>query len=267
MNVLDALQSELSASTGRLITTVAGLPDAALAEPSRLPGWTRGHLITHLARNADSLVNLVNWAVTGVETPQYPSVESRDADIEAGAARPVKEQLADLEESSARFAAAFRDMSAGARSAMVGGIRPPRHPAWYLLVRRVRETEIHHVDLDTGYGCSDWPETFVRRELHDAMVSWPRELSTVSEVVVEEVKDGDKHRQVWRDLGSGPVVQGDARTLLGWVTGRSPGAGLRVMREGATGNQPAAGPLPAPPPWLTMPAAPGLPATPPEEYP
>ncbi|MBG0832846.1 maleylpyruvate isomerase family mycothiol-dependent enzyme [Planomonospora sp. ID67723] len=267
MDVLDAFQSELAASTGRLLTTVAGLSDADLAAPSRLPGWTRGHLITHVARNADSLVNLANWARTGIETPQYPSVERRNADIEAGAPRPVKEQLADLEESSARLAAAFRAMPAEAWSAMVGGMQPPLHPAWYLLVRRLRETEFHHVDLGAGYGCSDWSEAFVRRELHDALVSWSRELSTVSEIVVEEVKDGDKHRQVWRDLGSGPVVQGDARTLLGWVTGRSAGAGLRVMQEGATGNQPAAGPLPAPPPWSALPSAPGLPSTPPEEYP
>ncbi|GAA3447484.1 maleylpyruvate isomerase family mycothiol-dependent enzyme [Planomonospora venezuelensis] len=267
MDVLNALQSELAASTGRLLSTVAGLSDADLAEPSRLPGWTRGHLITHVARNADSLVNLVDWARTGVETPQYPSVAARDADIAAGASRPVKEQLADLEESSARLAAAFRDMPAAAWSAMVSGMQPPPHPAWYLLVRRVRETEIHHVDLGAGYDCSDWPEPFVRRELHDAMVSWSRELSTVSEIVVEEVKDGDKHRQVWRDLGSGPVVQGDARTLLAWVTGRSAGAGLRVMREGDTGNRPAAGPLPSPPPWSALPTASSLPATPPEEYP
>ncbi|GIH99817.1 maleylpyruvate isomerase family mycothiol-dependent enzyme [Planobispora takensis] len=267
MDVLHALQTELTASTGRLLATVAGLSDAAVAGPSRLPGWTRGHVITHLARNADSLVNLVEWARTGVETPQYPSPESRDAGIEAGAPRPVKEQLADLEESAERLAAAFRALPSEAWSAIVGGLRTAPHPAWYLPVRRLREVEIHHVDLDAGYGCSDWPERFVRRELHDALVCWPRELSTVSELVVEEVKDGDKHRQVWRDLGTGPVVQGDARTLLGWVTGRTAGAGLRVMREGASGNQPAAGPLPAAPPWLAVSAVPGLPATPPEEYP
>ncbi|GIH94624.1 maleylpyruvate isomerase family mycothiol-dependent enzyme [Planobispora siamensis] len=267
MDVLRTLQSELAASTDRLLSTVARLSDAAVAEPSRLPGWTRGHVITHIARNADSLVNLVEWARTGIETPQYPSVEVRDAEIAAGAARPAKEQLADLEESAARLAVAFRSLPPEAWSATVSGVRPPPHPAWYLPVRRLRETEIHHVDLDAGYGCSDWPEQFVRRELHDALVCWPRELSTVSEIVVEEVKDGDKHRQIWRDLGSGPVIQGDARTLLGWVTGRTAGGGLRVMREGATGNQPTAGPLPAAPPWLTASAVPGLPATPPEEYP
>ncbi|WP_449061266.1 maleylpyruvate isomerase family mycothiol-dependent enzyme [Planomonospora algeriensis] len=267
MDLLEKLQAELSASTERLLGTAASLSDADVPEPSRLPGWTRGHLLTHLARNADSLVNLTRWAGTGVETPQYPDLRTREAEIEAGAARSAKEQLADLEESSARLAAAFRDLPAEAWSAVVSGTRPPEHPAWYLLVRRLRETEIHHVDLGAGYTCADWPEVFVRRELHDAMVCWPKEQSPVSEIVVEETIDDYLHHQVWRDLGSGPVVQGDPWALLSWVTGRTQGGGLRVMPEGSTGNQPSAGPVPAPPPWMILTAPPGLPQTPPEEYP
>ncbi|MFJ2032491.1 maleylpyruvate isomerase family mycothiol-dependent enzyme [Streptosporangium sp. NPDC087985] len=270
MNVLKALQAELAVSTTRLLATAAGLSDDDVAAPSRLPGWTRGHVLAHIARNADSHVNLVTWARTGVETPQYSSTAVRDAMVEAGAARPVKEQLADLEESAERLAEAIGTVPAERWATMVSGMRPPAHPAWYVLVRRLREVEIHHVDLGAGYGCADWPEVFVRRELHDAMVSWPRELGTVSEIVVEEVKEGDEHLQVWRELGSGPVVQGDAWTLLGWLTGRSAGAGLRVMPEGTRDHRAAgvdAGPLPAPPPWLTMPAPPHLPAVPPEEYP
>jgi maleylpyruvate isomerase len=270
MDVIETLTTELTGSTARLLATAAGLSDADVSAPSRLTGWSRGHLLTHLSRNADSLVNLATWARTGVRTPQYPDPGTRDAEIEAGAVRPAKEQLADLEESAARLAGALAAMPAEGWPATVGGMRPPGHPAWYVLVRRVREVEMHHVDLRAGYECADWPEAFVRRDLHDAMVCWPHELSTVSEIVVEEVKDGDKHHQVWRELGSGPVLQGDAWALLGWLTGRSSGAGLRVMPEGASGNRPAvadAGPLPAPPPWLTMLAPPHLPATPPEEYP
>ncbi|WP_048821321.1 maleylpyruvate isomerase N-terminal domain-containing protein, partial [Streptomyces ipomoeae] len=39
----------------RLSQAVDALPADAVAEPSALPGWTRGHLLTHLARNADAL--------------------------------------------------------------------------------------------------------------------------------------------------------------------------------------------------------------------
>ena len=50
--------------------------DDAFAKPSSLPDWTRAHVLTHVARNADAMVNLVTWARTGVPTPAYPSRES-----------------------------------------------------------------------------------------------------------------------------------------------------------------------------------------------
>ena len=68
-----------------------------------LPGWSRGHVLAHIAGNADSLVNLLTWAATGVEHPQYASQEARDAAIEAGAGDPIAAQIARLEASHQRF--------------------------------------------------------------------------------------------------------------------------------------------------------------------
>ena len=36
--------------------------DEAFAKPSSLPNWTRAHVLTHVARNADALINLLTWA-------------------------------------------------------------------------------------------------------------------------------------------------------------------------------------------------------------
>ena len=47
--------------------------DDAFAAPSGLPGWTRAHVLTHVARNADAMINLLTWARTGVPTPAYAS--------------------------------------------------------------------------------------------------------------------------------------------------------------------------------------------------
>ncbi|WP_165485453.1 maleylpyruvate isomerase N-terminal domain-containing protein [Protofrankia symbiont of Coriaria ruscifolia] len=55
--------------TARLLAEVERLNNAGVRELSALPGWTRAHLITHLARNADGLVNLLTWARTGIVTP------------------------------------------------------------------------------------------------------------------------------------------------------------------------------------------------------
>ncbi len=80
--------AEIEAATSRLLATAKTLSDADVRAPSGLPGWSRGHVLSHIARNADSLVNRLTTAATGVDIPQYPSPEARDAGIEAGAAPP-----------------------------------------------------------------------------------------------------------------------------------------------------------------------------------
>ncbi|MCP2355193.1 maleylpyruvate isomerase [Nonomuraea thailandensis] len=269
MTVLPALQAELASATNQLLATAASLSDADAAAPSLLPGWTRGHVLAHLARNADSYVNLLTWAKTGVRTPQYTSHEARRAGIDASATRPAARLLADVEDGAARFAAAVRDVPAHAWAAPVEGMRPPPHPAWYVLVRRLREVGIHHVDLAAGYGPADWPEPFVRRELHDLRLCWSREHSTVSEIVLREgAPDGGERAATWPGLGHGPAVTGTPRDMLAWLTGRSGGQGVSLL---PAGQSHAPGPggvdLPEPPPWLSMTAPAVLPATPPKDYP
>src|ERR687888_67400 len=99
----------------RLEDELGRLPPDALAQNSILPGWTRGHVVTHLARNADALRNLLYWARTGERTPMYPSYEARNSAIEMGAGRPLPEQLEDLQGASARFVEAAEPL-AGNRS-------------------------------------------------------------------------------------------------------------------------------------------------------
>ncbi|MCT9932820.1 maleylpyruvate isomerase family mycothiol-dependent enzyme [Planotetraspora sp. A-T 1434] len=272
MSALEEFQAALATSTGRLLATAARLTDDDVRAASLLPGWTRGHVLTHLARNADSHVNLLTWARTGVHTPQYPTPETRETEIEAGAERPAKEQLADLEESADRFDRAVRELPPEAWRAIVEGTRPPRHPAWYILMRRLREVEIHHIDLGAGYGWADLLEPYVRWELHDTMLSWPHGQGPVSEIVSREVRDDGEHIQVWRGLGDGPAVHGTPRKLLAWLTGRAPGEGLSVKPSddgGEPSGSPVASPVtpPSPPQWMSMPAPRDLPVEPPATWP
>lgn len=110
----DELIGMIDDATSRLLVTAGSLGDGAIAEPSLLPGWSRGHVLAHLARNADALRNLLIWARTGVVTPGYRSQQAREDDIEAGAGRPAAEQLADIARSAEAFAAEARSVPAGA---------------------------------------------------------------------------------------------------------------------------------------------------------
>jgi len=238
-----ALSADVDRATARLLDTAGVLTDEHVGEPSLLPGWTRGHVLTHVARNADSLVNLLSWARTGVETPQYATPTEREEGIAAGYARPAAEQVTDLREASQRFAEAAADLPAEAWHAVVGGLG---HPAAHVVWRRLREVEVHHVDLGATYTPADWPESFAHRLLHEAAKDQAGDAS------------GAGHGQRSRaglsltlradslghpvPVGSGgpPTVSGPAWALAAWLTGRSAGVGLSVE---------PAGPLPAVPEW------------------
>src|SRR5262245_22960950 len=90
-------------ATERLDLIFAGLDEHTMHRPSRLPGWSRAHVVTHLARNADALVNLMTWARTGVEHPMYASRADRDADIDEGARRLAQVIREDLIAACARL--------------------------------------------------------------------------------------------------------------------------------------------------------------------
>src|ERR1700679_1619038 len=96
-DVLTALQS----ATGRLLDGVASLSDAAPTQPSLLPGWSRGHVLTHLARNAEGSARLLTWARTGVPSYEYESADARAAEIEAGAGRPAEVLIEDVRQTAA----------------------------------------------------------------------------------------------------------------------------------------------------------------------
>ncbi|MFF2553353.1 maleylpyruvate isomerase family mycothiol-dependent enzyme [Nocardia sp. NPDC058058] len=210
----------VAAATSLLIDAASGLTDADLIEPSLLPGWTRGHVLAHLSRNADSLVNLLLWARTGIETPQYASAFLRDADIEAGAPRALREQFEDLTASAERWLALARVMPAESWHAIVRNRQGGELPASRVLWMRLLEVEIHHVDLNVGYTPQDWPAPFVARLL-------PQSITDLS------AKDGPGFTVTATDTGyTGTVgtpeteITGPAPALAAWLIGRSSGADL-----------------------------------------
>jgi maleylpyruvate isomerase len=167
--VTDQTLAMIDDATQRLIRAVGSLTDEQIAEASLLPGWTRGHVLTHVARNADALRNLLIWARTGVETPAYASQQARDADIEAGASRTAAELAADVSRSAEAFSAQAEDFPASARLAMVSVLGAEDFPAELVLTRRLVEVELHYTDLGCGYRRANWPSAFATLDLPDPM--------------------------------------------------------------------------------------------------
>ncbi|MFI9364032.1 maleylpyruvate isomerase family mycothiol-dependent enzyme [Kitasatospora sp. NPDC053057] len=224
-------------STQRMLETVSELKPDAVTEPSALPGWTRGHVLAHIARNADSLVNLLTGARTGTDIPQYASEEDREQGIEDGAGRPVDAQLADLRESHERFLAAVALMTDENWAADVRHRSGAVFPACDLVWKRLGELEYHLVDLDAGYTPARWPEPFAVTEFHKLALRLHGTDLPAVELVAEDT--GDRGL-----IGTGePVltVQGPVRALLAWLSGRSDGADLRRTPDTALPRLPPLG--------------------------
>ena len=163
------LQEQIDAATQRLLDTAGRLTNADIGQPSLLPDWTRGHVLSHLARNADALRNLLTGARTGIEAPAYASAQARDDGINAGAPRSAAQQLADLTETAAAFRREAVSLPDQAWQAQVRILDNPPFPATQVLTRRLVEVELHHADLGAGYGAADWPASFAALERAEPM--------------------------------------------------------------------------------------------------
>jgi maleylpyruvate isomerase len=217
-------------ATSRLVDAVMQLDDAACRRPSRLPGWSRAHVISHLARNADGLVNLLTWARTGVEHLMYTSHADRDADIEEGALRPHQLLTEDLVAASQRFAHSAETLADAAWSTGVANLRGTTFLAAEVPWMRVREVWLHLIDLDAGFGIGDVPAELVEDLLDDAV----RQLGGRPGVPPLRIEADlpDERQRSWTvnadgaDIVAAPI-RGDGRAVLGWLTGRGPGTGLQ----------------------------------------
>jgi maleylpyruvate isomerase len=219
-------------ATERLLTAAAELNDAAVSGPSRLPGWSRGHVLAHLARNAEALVNVLEGR------PMYVSAEARDADIERDAPRPLAAQLADVRDAAARFQAVGAAPADWNRTVELrNGVTDT---AARVPFRRLIEVELHHVDLDIGYELEDLPEEFTGREI-DFLAQRFTGRQDVPPTRI--VATGGAGATAGAGAGAGaagaggewhtggkngdPVtVSGTAPALLGWLAGRRDGSAL-----------------------------------------
>lgn len=162
-----------TAAHRRLEATLERLTDALARSSSLLPGWSVGHVLTHLARNADSHVRMIDGAALGEMWDQYAGgVAGRTADIEAGAGRSADLLVTDVQAANAsleaRWASASEAAWEGHGMATIGGPVPVAD----LPFRRWREVEVHHADLGLGYRSSDWAAEYVRLELARQTMTW-----------------------------------------------------------------------------------------------
>lgn len=211
----------LDAATRRLMATLLEADDETMREPSLLPGWSRGHVATHLARNADAMRNFVLSARAGTFVGMYGSRELRNADIDNGAARPAALLVDDVATASARLAIEYTTVPGDLWSAKVhlaSGTEPTGVEVRLALTvaARLREVEVHHADLGLSYTFADTPAA-LRKDLLDDTVGRQREAGMAATLVASDLG------RSWRLTDSGPTITGPSADLLAWLLGRPHG--------------------------------------------
>jgi maleylpyruvate isomerase len=232
----EASLAQLDEATAIMLTVASRMPPGPQMEPTTLPGWTVGHLVTHLARNADAVRNLTVWAISGVETPMYPSQEARDAGIQDGADRDRDELLEDLSTAAADLRSELAAMPPSALTATVR-LRDGRPlPGRSLPYFRMQELYIHLIDLGLGFEPTDWPDDFVRT----ALTRISRNRADAGDLATAALRSEVDGYEWETGPADGVTIVGSPPLLLEWLCGRGTAQGLSTV---------AGDPAPAPVPW------------------
>lgn len=167
-DVIDACR----ASHQRVLESVATLGEDELRAPSRLPGYSRAHVVAHVTNKADAHVRVFGGPAAGEVRRLFPDGYDADEAAATGGELSPRALLAALTASLRRLERAWdalEDSQWDAKGFMTAGWRSMAE----IVGHHLRNVEVHHVDLDVGYRPSDWPAMFVEGELERRMRDLP----------------------------------------------------------------------------------------------
>lgn len=207
--------------------------EADLSGASLLPAWTRADVVAHLIGNAQALNNLVTWAATGKPTPMYASRQARSEQITEYARNSPEWLRSELAVASAHLSRAFTALSAEQRQVIIKTARGEERPASVVAWMRARESAVHLVDLDIGFGFGDLPADVLDAICAERLES----LADAPDLPAMVVRPHDRDA-VWHIGGSRPeqgeagasdghpvTIDASLADIVAWLTGRPPAAG------------------------------------------
>lgn len=208
-----------------LLDLVSELEPEDFHAGSRLPGWSRAHVVAHLANNAISLANMTSAAGRGELVDPYPDGD-RDEAIERDARQDAIGLVQQLATSHAQLEIVWDSV---AEQDWQRPVRFRDGTVADLVLCRWRELEIHLLDLDLDRTEQSWSFEFCAHAIDFLL---PRLEG--SEVVLAP-RELDR---TW-EVGSSPThkIEGSCHSIACWLAGRTPQ------------QEPSGGPLPELGPW------------------
>jgi maleylpyruvate isomerase len=217
------------------------LSDAELDGGTRLPDWSRRHVVAHVGYNARAIARLVEWAATGVETPMYPSPEARNQEITFGATLSPIALRNLFDHSAVHLSVEWRDLPDANWAKKVRTAQGRTVPASETVWMRTREVWVHAVDLDNGATFADLPAPVLERLLVDITGAWKTrgtDTGLLIQVTDTALTFGDT------SAADPTIITGPLPAVVEWATGRGSN-GVSAGGPGALLNE-----VPAAPPWI-----------------
>ena len=205
------------------------LTDEVVARPSHLPGWSNGHVLSHIARNADGVNRTLTGVLQGQVVARYPGGDAeRNQAIADGAGRPAADIKSDVIDSARALAGVLAAVDA---AGLWGLPSSEGRTAAEWLYRRWREIEIHRIDADLGYQPTEWTAAFIDVLLPGLVAEWDARVDETLIVRASET-DSTSSMMAGREFtiaaatapsdAAAPVteVSGPDWALICWLTGR-----------------------------------------------
>ncbi len=208
----------------RLVTELVSLTDEQVKRPSLLPDWTVGHVLSHIALNAEAFVRVSEGLQSGSPATMYPSMQSRNSAIEAGAQRNAEEIRAHIDSSAKQFEASWSALSEEQLSGVAASVEGmPTFAASDVIIRRLREVEVHHADAGLPtFSFRDWAEAYVDVDFPTQLVG----ISTRLGRPFHAIDEFGEHQL----SGDGAIdvepIEIDRRSILAWSFNRIQISGL-----------------------------------------
>ncbi len=215
----DQLLDAIGSTTELVRSRITTLSDREIEGPSRLPDWSIGHLLSHIAFNADAVAQAGSALRAGEPAYMYPGgVDQRSDDIERGARRSAAEIRDHLDRSATAFEEEWRLAPPAGGIARVPG--DEEFPSVNAPFMRLREVSVHGVDLGAcGIAPTEWTATYVAADLAG---QW----DTVQYRTTDPVGVADETGHRWSTGEPDRWLSADRRALLAWLLDRAelPGA-------------------------------------------
>ncbi|SFD68785.1 maleylpyruvate isomerase [Actinopolyspora alba] len=194
----------------RLLDLVSELETSDLREPSGLPGWSRAHVVAHLAHNAIALANMTSAAGRGELVDPYPDGD-RDEAIERDAAQDAIGLVQQTATAHAQLEIVWDSV---AEQDWQRPVRLRDGTVAGLVSCRWRELEIHTVDLDLGHTELEWSPEFCEHTIDFLL---PRLEGTGVVLAPSDLE------RTW-EIGDSPTrkIEGSCASLACWLAGRTP---------------------------------------------